>query len=251
MATHSKHTSPSNLHDLQGDTSTDKRADLRQDTVEKSPTAVYRSLKERLITGELKAGEKLRPDDLKGRYGLSASAIREILLRLTHSNLLQQHEQRGFQVPKASIQLLDELMSLRILLECEGAKQSIEHGDIEWEARLNAAHHKLAHLETKMRSAADPAEFIPIWTRFDWEFHETLLSACPSATLRQSYQNTYERFRQQVAAVIDMAGFRKTTLAEHEAILRGAIERDANACQQAIHSHVRTFQAELELLMVA
>ncbi|MEZ5534225.1 MAG: GntR family transcriptional regulator [Thiolinea sp.] len=219
------------------------------DLADKSPAAVYHSLKCRLMSGEFSPGEKLRPDELKGQYQMSASAVREILLRLTHEKMLEQPEQRGFHVPFASDKLLEELMSLRILLECEGARQSIERGDIEWEARLNAAHHKLAHLESKMRDADSINTFIPIWTRVDWEFHDTLLSACPSATLRQTHRHVYERFRQQVVAALNAAGFREATLSEHEAILQAAINRDVAACQAAIHDHMQTFRSEFQELV--
>ncbi|PHP66022.1 GntR family transcriptional regulator [Zhengella mangrovi] len=207
--------------------------------------AVYRSIKARLMAGEFKAGEKLRPDVLKESYGISSSAMREVLLRLAHEHLVSQEEQRGFHVPVASEKRLTELMNLRILLECEGARLSIKHGDLEWEARLNAAHHKLAHIEAKMRAAGDITEFVPIWTRIDWEFHDTLLSACPSDTLRAIHRNIYEQFRQQVVAELESAGFREATVPEHEAILVAAIRRDVAACHAALNAHLQTYRDDL------
>ncbi len=205
----------------------------------------YRVIKERLISGAFEPGQKLRPDALKDEFEISSSAMREAFLRLAHEHLLDQEEQRGFYVPHASEETLSELMQLRLLLECEGARQSMEAGDIEWEARLNAAHYKLAHLETKMRAAKDVSEFIPIWTRVDWEFHDTLLSACRSQSLRQTHRNIYDRFRQQVVLSHSMAGFREETLPEHEAILRAAINRDVAACNKALERHLRTFRDDL------
>lgn len=215
------------------------------DAPDLTPQAAYRTIKRRLMAGGFDSGQKLKPDLFKGDFGISASAMREVFLRLSHENLLEQEEQRGFHVPVASQQKLNELMQLRVLLECEGARQSIRLGDIEWEARLNAAHYKLAHLETKMRAAADLADHIPMWTRVDWEFHDTLLSACPSETLRQTHRNIYERFRLQVVLSLDSAGFREETLPEHEAILKAAIARDADACCRALHIHLQTFRENL------
>ncbi|MEZ5451065.1 MAG: hypothetical protein R3E89_19600, partial [Thiolinea sp.] len=37
---------------------------------DKSPVAIYRSLKCRLMAGEFPAGERLRPDTLKKQYGI-------------------------------------------------------------------------------------------------------------------------------------------------------------------------------------
>ncbi|WP_313958452.1 GntR family transcriptional regulator [Chelativorans salis] len=209
------------------------------------PSAIYRAVKARLMAGEFKAGEKLRPDMLKDAYGISASAMREIFLRLAHENLLTQEEQKGFHVPFANEKQLTDMMNLRILLECEGAKESILNGDLEWEARLAAAHHKLVHIERKMKAAADIAPIVPIWTRIDWEFHETLLLACPSDVLRATHRNIYEQYRQQVVAGLKSAGFRPETTSEHAAILKAAIERDIPACQSAIHTHLQTYRGDV------
>lgn len=206
----------------------------------------YRVFKQRLISGGFEGGQKLRPDSHSEEFKISSSAMREAFLRLAHENLLDQEEQRGFFVPHASEQALAELMELRLLLECEGARQSIVNGDIEWEAGLNAAHYKLAHLETKMRAANKISEFIPIWTRVDWEFHAMLLSACPSEALRQIHRNIYDRFRQQVVLTHRDAGFREETLPEHEAILRAAINRDTAACNEALRRHLQTFREDLQ-----
>ncbi len=207
--------------------------------------AIYRSVKARLMAGEFPAGEKLRPDALRETYDVSASAMREVFLRLAHERLLSQEEQRGFRVPEADARRLTELMDLRILLESEGAADSIRNGDVEWEAQLYAAHHKLGHIEQKMQEAGDIAPFIPIWTRIDWEFHDTLLSACSSASLRATHRNIYEQFRQQVVAEMSSAGFRPETIPEHAAILNAAVARDIPACQAAIAAHLQTYRRDV------
>jgi DNA-binding GntR family transcriptional regulator len=206
---------------------------------------IYRSVKARLMAGEFPAGEKLRPDALRDTYDVSASAMREVFLRLAHERLLKQEEQRGFRVPEADARRLTELMNLRILLECEGAADSIRSGDVEWEAQLYAAHHKLGHIEQKMQDAGDIAPFIPIWTRIDWEFHDTLMSACTSVSLRAAHRNIYEQFRQQVVAEMSSAGFRPETIPEHAAILNAAVARDIPACQAAIAAHLQTYRRDV------
>jgi DNA-binding GntR family transcriptional regulator len=207
--------------------------------------AIYRSVKARLLAGEFAPGEKLRPDALRETYDVSATAMREVFLRLVHERLLSQEEQRGFRVPDADERRLTELMGLRILLESEGAAGSITHGDVEWEAQLYAAHHKLAHIEQKMKDADDIAPFVPIWTRIDWEFHETLLSAGPSEVLRVTHRSIYEQFRQQVVASLSSAGFRAETIPEHAAILDAAVARDIPACQAAIRAHLQTYRDDV------
>ena len=48
---------------------------------------------------------------------------------------------------------------MRELLECHGIEKSFAAGDIEWEGRVVAAHHKLASMERRMAAGelSDPA----------------------------------------------------------------------------------------------
>ena len=154
-------------------------------------------------------------------------------------------EQRGFHIPESDLKLLHDLMELRALLEGEGAAQSLRMGDMEWEADLAAAHHKLAHIESRMADNGQLRELVPIWTRVDWEFHDTLLSACPSGALRETHRSVYERFRQQVVAATPDAGFRRETISEHAAILDAAVRRDEAATREAIRKHLWTYRDDM------
>ena len=198
---------------------------------------IYNDISERLAAGEFAAGSRLKADDLRKHYGVSASTMREILFRLAHGGFADFEEQRGFRVPPASLARLLEVRHMRILLESEGARLSIANGDMEWEARLNAAHHKLAHIEVKMRTAERLREHIAIWTRFDLEFHETLVSACGSELLREILRGLFFRYRQLLVGLVTNYGFRSGTVGEHKAILDAALERDPVRCALAIRDH--------------
>lgn len=194
-----------------------------------------------LLSGEFLPGQKLKPAYLKTRYGISAGSMREVLLRLAGEGLVEAEDQKGFNVPEASLSRTAELLHLRGLIECEGARASIKHGDLEWEAQLNAAHHKLSHIEQHFKDSDNPIELLPIWTRADNEFHEALVSASGSQTLTELRANLFQRARQQVVACDPTFGFRQNTVLEHSAILNAAIARDSDACEKAIMSHLRSF----------
>ena len=198
---------------------------------------IYNDISERLAAGEFAAGSRLKADDLRRHYGVSSSTMREVLFRLAHNGFADFEEQRGFRVPAASMERMLEVRHMRILLESEGARLSIANGDMEWEARLNAAHHKLAHIEVKMRTAERLREHIAIWTRFDWEFHETLVSACGSQLLQEMLKGLFFRYRQLLVGLVTNYGFRSGTVDEHKAILDAALERDPARCAEAIRYH--------------
>lgn len=203
--------------------------------------SIYELIRARLAAGDFTPGQRLKPDALRADYGCSASTLREVLFRLSCSGNVDFEEQRGFRVPMASMERLMEVRHLRIMLESEAASLSISRGDMEWEARLNAAHHKLAHIEVKMRHPQQLNQHIAIWTKFDWEFHETLISACGSKLLIETLHGLFFQYRQQLTGLVANYGFRRGTVDEHKAILDAALERDPERCAKAIQNHFAFF----------
>src|SRR5690606_12464270 len=135
----------------------------------------YRRIRGDIIFGKLAPGQKLRLEQLREAYGTSVSTLRELLNRLASEGLVEAEGQKGFMVAPVSARNLREIAAMRLLLETHAIAQSFAAGDMEWEGRVVAAHHKLAQMERRMLDNAAPdAE---LWKRYDWEFHHALISA--------------------------------------------------------------------------
>jgi DNA-binding GntR family transcriptional regulator len=199
---------------------------------------IYRILRSRLTTAVYEPGQKMKSDGMRGEFGCSISTMREALFRLACEGFLEFEEQKGFRVPTTTDVAFREVAELRVLIEQAGTRLSIAHGDVEWEARLIASHHKLAHIEDKMRGVSDVEPFIQVWSDAEWEFHDTLMSACGSQEMRRLHKNIYDRYRQHLTNWHVSKGFRRNTLNEHKAILDAAIAHDANLCDERIADHL-------------
>src|SRR5689334_13226931 len=73
----------------------------------KAPTLVetaYSALRREILEGAFKPGAKLRTEELRARYDVSGSTIREALTRLLGEALVTAEGQRGFRVAPASIE---------------------------------------------------------------------------------------------------------------------------------------------------
>lgn len=108
---------------------------------------VFRQIRRDIISGALAPGAKIKLEQAKERYSISVSSLREILSRLTTENLVLAEGQRGFEVSPASRKELEELADLRTILETHAIGLSFAAGNLEWEGRIVAAHHKLAAAE--------------------------------------------------------------------------------------------------------
>jgi len=200
--------------------------------------AIYDDLHRKLVTAQFEHGEKLKSEDLRQIYGCSANTIREVLFRLSTAGLVAFEEQRGFRARRTSRERQHDLTQFRILLEQEGVSLSIKHGDIEWEARLSAAHHKLSHIESEVRRAGGVEHVLSLWSNAEWEFHDTLISASRSPLLRETYKIIYDQFRQQLVSRDSNYGYYADNIEEHRAILEAALARDEPLCRQHIHDHL-------------
>ena len=199
---------------------------------------IYETLRYQLITGQFAHGAKLRAEHLREELGCSASTVREALFRLSTMGLVDFQEQRGFRVPVRSAKLLHELTHIRVLLEAEGTAMSIRFGGVPWEARLAAAHHQLSHIETRIHAAADTASLVDIWFAAEKEFHQTLIAACGSETLKSMHARIYDQFRQQLMVEDRSFDFIRANIQQHYEIMTAALAGDEARTRQKIHDHL-------------
>ncbi|MEX0285297.1 MAG: GntR family transcriptional regulator [Paracoccaceae bacterium] len=202
---------------------------------------IYDDLQRKLMAAAFKPGEKLKPAELQGAYGCSANTVRDVLLRLSRVGLVEFEMQRGFRARATSPERRRDVAKFRILLEQEGAALSIANGDLAWEARLTAAHHKLSHVERQLVSAPDVAGGMELWSDAEKEFHETLISRCDSPLLLETFANIYVQFRQQMVSQERDFGsnYFEAIIREHQAIVDAALARDVEACKVAIYDHMK------------
>ncbi|MEM8729593.1 MAG: GntR family transcriptional regulator [Pseudomonadota bacterium] len=202
---------------------------------------IFDDLQRKLMTSELRPGEKLKPAELQGLYGCSANTVRDVLLRLSKVGLVDFEMQRGFRVRASTPERRRDVTKFRILLEQEGARLSMLHGGVGWEAKLTAAHHKLSHIESQIAQSDDLVSYLGLWSDAELEFHETLISSCDSPILRETYGDIYVQFRQQMVGLERDFGtsYFQSIIDEHQAVLEAALNRDVEACKTAIYSHLK------------
>lgn len=209
---------------------------------EKKPSDPYDVLRDGLIWGRWKSGEHIKPQHLTAELDCTKAALREALLRLAGEGFVENEKHRGFRATRHNEETFRQAAHLRQLLECEGAILALKQGDFDWEMALNAAHHNLVYIEEQMAKADDISPFLKRWSRQDWLFHSTLLSACGSDMLMQSYKSAFDTFRMFAVSHFKDSGFSSVTRQEHQAIYDAAIKRDEGACVLAIAQHLALYE---------
>lgn len=213
---------------------------------EESPSATvgelaYRRIRADIVLGRLPPGQRLTLDRMRDTYGTSVGTLREMFNRLASEGLIDAEGSRGFQVTSISPANLREVAAMRQLLESHGLEKSFQAGDIEWEGRVVAAHHKLAATEKRLAGGERaPPE---VWRRYDWAFHYALISACGSGVLLDMYAAICDKYlRYQMIAAV----FRGQVAAdEHLTLLDCALNRDWRRAQATLTTHIDDCVAQM------
>ena len=196
--------------------------------------SAYRQIRTDILFGRLHPGEKLKLDRLKAQYGASVSTLREILNRLASEGLVVAEGQRGFEVAPVSPENLREIAALRQLLECYALELSFAVGDIDWEARVVSAHHKLRQMELRMMEG--DRSVTQQWKQYDWEFHQALISACGSRVLMDTHASIFDKYLRYQMISLTFRG--QIAADEHKALLEAALRRDSATAQDILRRHV-------------
>jgi DNA-binding GntR family transcriptional regulator len=209
----------------------------RQGTVATTDTLgekAWTRLRDDILSGGLAPGRKLRLEALRGEYGVGLSTLREVLNRLATERLVLAEGQRGFQVAPVSREGLMEIAELRLLVENHAIAASFRDGDVDWEARVVAAYHRLRATEERMN--VGDVRSADSWKRYDWEFHQALIAACGSPVLMRVHGSIFDKYLRYQRVALSFR--RGVAAAEHKALLDHALARDAEAAQRVLAAHL-------------
>jgi len=197
---------------------------------------VYRGLRKAIVRCEFEPGERLRVEDLTRRFEASSSPVREALNRLAEQGMVRPLENRGFRVALLTSEGVQDLVRVRLLVECEALRDSIAHGDDAWEAGVVAAAHSLALSERRLGDA--PRSLDDDWSARHRAFHLSLYAGCTSDILRDLVDVLFDRAEhyRRWAARHRQAPRRKHD--EHQALMAVALSRDGAKAVGMLNAHI-------------
>lgn len=222
-------------------------------TVSETQTELtYHRVRADILNGHLAPGSALQFAHLRESYGASMGVLREALTRLAAEGLAVSRAQLGFRVVDVSLKDLNDLTDSRVLIETVVLRDAIQHGDLDWEAGIVSAHHRLERTEKHV--CGDENTVTEDWARAHQGFHFALLSAAPNtrlmsiadglraaAELYRRWSMPYEEVKRDVDAehrmLMDLALARKTgsacnALAQHLSFTRDLIVKGTEGARQ-------------------
>lgn len=212
--------------------------------------AAYQRLRSDIVVGTLKAGEPLRLEALRQRYGLSFSPLREALMRLQSERLVLSTALRGFSVAPLSREEIEDATETRILIESEALRRAMRKGNDDWEAGIVAAFHALSlQVERQSRTAGKvaTADLFAMEERHH-HFHRALIAPCGSPRLLELAEQLYvetQRYRLPNYFGGALGKRQRDATAEHRAIMEATLRRSEEAVR-LLAEHYRKTAAIIE-----
>jgi DNA-binding GntR family transcriptional regulator len=198
----------------------------------------YLALRQEIISCKLRPGSRLKIGEIALRIGVSVSAVREALARMTVEELVVATAQKGFSVSPISSAEIKDLTKTRITIETLCLTDALKNGGIDWESRIVATFHKLSRLTYHPKDETGVAN--EAWVHAHAEFHQALADGCTSRWLlkiRRSLYSQAERYRQFSGIVRDVS---RDVSAEHRGLMNAALSRDEQQMAARIRDHFTT-----------
>jgi DNA-binding GntR family transcriptional regulator len=203
---------------------------------------VYTHLREAIMRGDHAPGDALKPQDLAKEQGVSLAVVREALVRVVGEGLADRLPNRGFAVPAYSDRRWQEIAEARRTIEPVMLRMAVERGDVDWEARVRASHHRLAR--TPAYVAEEGEHYSSAWAEAHRIFHRTLLEGCGNPVLLE----TFDRLWTASELARRWSAHRnpdRDGAAEHRRLEEAALARDADTAAEVLIRHLTQTAAGL------
>ncbi|MDJ1136997.1 GntR family transcriptional regulator [Streptomyces iconiensis] len=203
---------------------------------------VHTYLRDAIMRGDHSPGDALKPQDLAKERGVSLAVVREALVRLVGEGLADRLPNRGFAVPAVSDSRWQEIAEARRTVEPAVLRMAVERGDVDWEARVRAAHHRLAR--TPAYVPGEGEHYSDAWAEAHRVFHRTLLEGCRNPLLLE----TFDRMWTASELVRRWSAHRnpeRDGVGEHRRLEEAALARDADTAAEVLTQHLTQTAAVL------
>jgi DNA-binding GntR family transcriptional regulator len=147
--------------------------------VSKAADIAYRKIRAEILSGGLQAGSQLKEEELAELCGVSRTPVREALRRLESEMLVWRTETQRTHVADWSIGDIEEMFTLRSMLEGYAAARAAEKIDAEELEALKRCNERLG----KAIAGDDPD--VGAFLKYNREFHAILTTAAGSERLSQ------------------------------------------------------------------
>ncbi|MGL4282510.1 GntR family transcriptional regulator [Eubacterium aggregans] len=198
---------------------------------------VFETIRNAIIQGELKPGERLMEVQLASEMGVSRTPVRESIRKLELEGLVCMIPRKGAYVTHMSIKGLQEMMQIRRALEilvAELAAKNATEAEIEKMRKSNRGFE-----ESAMKN--DEEGII----NYDVAFHETMYQSAKNDRLFQMIHSLREQMLRVRVEYVHNIDDKKPLIGQHESIVENIAKHDVKEAGRVAGYHIENAEADM------
>lgn len=204
----------------------------------------YARIRQAIICWDLEPGRQVTELQLTARFDLSRAAVRAALSRLAHDGLVRPIPRQGFVVASITLQHVQDLFGVRVIVEPAAARLLAQRGDGD----------VIAQLDTLNEACKIPGEIIDsvALRQANAAFHIGLARATGNERLADITRDSLDEMQRilYIPQIAKDSTNIEETFAEHELIIGAIRERDPLAAERATVDHInRNRQTIIDALL--
>lgn len=191
---------------------------------------VFNTLRQAILKGELKPGERLMEIALAEKLGVSRTPIREAIRKLELEGLVIMIPRRGAQVANITEKDLNDVLEVRIGLEnmaIEKACSLMKQEDFDC----------LMEAKERFEQVLEEGDLTQL-AQADVDFHEIIYRASDNQRLQQLLNNLREVIYRYRIEYLKDEDTRSLLTREHQEIYEALLARDARRAKAVTFSHI-------------
>lgn len=191
---------------------------------------VFNTLRQAILTGELKPGERLMEIHLANRLGVSRTPIREAIRKLELEGLVTMMPRRGAEVAQITEKSMNDVLEVRRAMDALCAELACERITEEELERLAEACEEFE----KATATGD----VKLIAQTDVTLHDIIMQATGNKRLVQLINNLSEQmYRYRFEYIKDFSQHERL-VEEHRDIYESLLHRDKEKASQAAKTHI-------------
>ena len=191
---------------------------------------VFKTLRQGILTGELKPGERLMEIHLANKLGVSRTPIREAIRKLELEGLVTMIPRRGAEVAQITEKSMKDVLEVRKVLDNLSVELACDRITEEEKEQL-----KNACMD--FEDAVKTGDFSMI-AKTDVAFHDIIVGATRNIRLSQMVNNLAEQMYRYRFEYIKDSSQHNRLVQEHKEICDGIVDGEKEKALGAIEAHI-------------
>ena len=191
---------------------------------------VFNTLRQAILRGELKPGERLMEIALSQRLGVSRTPVREAIRMLEQEGLVIMIPRKGAQVAEISEKDLKDVLEVRLGLEELAVRIACQRIT---EEELEELEQAVKEFEEAMKE-----DNLGVLAAADVKVHEVIYGSTHNKRLVQIISNIREQMYRYRVEYLKEGETRDVLVKEHEELTKAIRERDVERAKQLSFQHI-------------